>query len=125
MVAETLAALDALRGAGSPVVGEGVAADGLIVVHTGLPGRVTGIDLDPAALRLGVEELAAELTAATNAALADLQAQAGVRDGAVDLDTLGARLREIQERTARQFSAFTDTLLEAQEKLDRRAGGPR
>ncbi|MEV0713917.1 hypothetical protein AB0H87_04515, partial [Asanoa sp. NPDC050611] len=44
------------------VVGEGVAADGLIAVRVALPGRVVGMDLDPAALRLPLPELVASLT---------------------------------------------------------------
>ncbi|MDG4820617.1 YbaB/EbfC family nucleoid-associated protein [Asanoa sp. WMMD1127] len=107
------------------VVGEGVAADGLIVVWTGLPGRVTGIDLDPAVAQLPVEELAAALLTAVNSALADLQAQAGLPAGGASLDALSGQLQEIQQQTSRQFSAFTGSLLDAQAALARRAGEPR
>jgi DNA-binding protein YbaB len=125
LISETAAALSsAARGAES-VVGSGTAADGLISVRAALPGRVVGLDLDPAVLRLPVEELAEELTAAINAALADLQASAGVPSGVVDLDALGGRLREIQQQTTRQFAAYTDSLLDAQTALARRAGDPR
>jgi hypothetical protein len=124
LLAAAEAAATAARGGGT-VAGEGVAADGLIVVHTGLPGRVTGIYLDPGVAGMSLEDLAAELTSAVNASLADLQSQAGVPSEAVDLDALGGRLRDLQERTSRQFSAFADSLVEAQAALARRAGEPR
>ena len=124
LLASAEAATAAARG-GESVAGEGVAADGLIVVHTGLPGRVTGIHLDPAVSRLSLADFAEELTSAVNASLADLQAQAGAPSGSVDLDALGGQLRDLQERTSRQFSAFTDSLVEAQAALARRAGEPR
>jgi hypothetical protein len=112
------AALSAGSGLGDEsAVGTGVAADGLIVVRAALPGRVVDLELDPAALRLPLPELVAELTAAVNAALAELQA--GVSE--VSLDPLNARLREIQQETTRRFSAFTESLLDAQAALDRRA----
>ncbi|SDY78755.1 hypothetical protein SAMN05421684_1550 [Asanoa ishikariensis] len=120
LLSETASALSAARG--SSVGGEGVGADGLIVVRTTSPGRVTGIHLDPAVSGLPLEELASELTSAVNAALADLQSQTV---DAVDLDVLGDQLAELQERTSRQFTAFTDTLVEAQAALVRRAGEPR
>ncbi|MEV0713916.1 hypothetical protein, partial [Asanoa sp. NPDC050611] len=64
-------------------------------------------------------------TAAVNDALAALQASAGCPSGGADLDALGGRLRDIQQQTTRQFSAFTDSLLDAQAALARRAGEPR
>lgn len=124
LLASAEAATAAARG-GEPVAGEGIAADGLIVVHTGLPGRVTGIHLDPGVAGMSLEDLAAELTSAVNASLSDLQSHAVVPPGAVDLDALGGQLRDLQERTSRQFSAFTDSLVEAQAALVRRAGDGR
>ncbi|WP_203713111.1 YbaB/EbfC family DNA-binding protein [Asanoa siamensis] len=119
----TLAALS--TGATPAAVGEGVAADGLIVARAAMPGQVTGIELDPAVLGLDLASLAAELTAAVNAALTDLRTQAGVGGDAVDLGALGGQLREIQESTVRQFSAFTESLLDAQSRLARRADDAR
>jgi hypothetical protein len=118
LLAETTSALESVRSGESPI-GTGHAADGLIVVHASLPGRVTGIRLDPAALDLPPDELAAELTSAVNAALADLPS------GSPDLAGLGAELRDIQSRTSQQLSAFTSALLDAQATLIRRAGEPR
>ncbi|REF94821.1 hypothetical protein DFJ67_0765 [Asanoa ferruginea] len=118
LLAETTSALDSVRSGESPV-GTGFAADGLIAVHAALPGRVTGIRLDPAALDLPPAELAAELTAAVNAALADLPVHQP------DLAGLGAELRDIQSRASSQLSLFTSALLDAQAALARRAGDPR
>ncbi|GIF54752.1 hypothetical protein Air01nite_08470 [Asanoa iriomotensis] len=101
-------------------VGSGAAADGLIAVRVALPGRVVDMDLDPAVLRLPVAVLAESLTSAVNDALADLQAR--LPSGSVDLDVLGSRLHTIQRETARQFSAFTESLVDAQAALARRAG---
>jgi len=124
LLADTMAALgDFQQRSGEPPTGEGSGADGLITVHTALPGRVTGIALDPRAMRLTSDRLADELTSAVNAALADLQARAGVPGGAADFGALGDRLREIQETTGRQLTAMTTSLVEAQEMLARRAGG--
>ncbi|MFI6783086.1 YbaB/EbfC family nucleoid-associated protein [Micromonospora sp. NPDC050276] len=111
LLSDTMAALDEFQqGAAEPPAGEGSAADGLVVVRTALPGRVTEITLDPRVMRLSSQVLAEELTAAVNSSLADLQAQAGIPGGGADLDGLGERLREIQESTGRQLSAFTNQL---------------
>ncbi|MEV4535840.1 YbaB/EbfC family DNA-binding protein [Asanoa sp. NPDC049518] len=112
LLSSTAAAL----GAGSSVTGSASACDGLIVVRAAMPGRITGIRLDPAVAGLPLEELAAELTSAVNAALADLPGS---------FDVSGDQLRDLQERTSRQFSAFTEALVEAQAALVRRAGEPR
>lgn len=127
LLSDTMAALDQFREGSDtdPPAGEGSAADGLIVVRTALPGRVTEISLDPRVMRLTSDRLAEELTEAVNASLADLQSRAGVPSGSADLGALGERLREIQESTGRQLSAFTSQLVEAQEMLARRAGGSR
>ena len=126
ILADTMAALDEFqRGSGGSPTGEGVAADGMVVVRTALPGRVTEITLDPRVMRMTSHGLAEELAAAVNASLADLQAQSGIPSGAADLDGLGERLREIQESAGRQLSAFTGQLVQAQEMLARRAGDGR
>ncbi|MEV4622709.1 YbaB/EbfC family DNA-binding protein [Asanoa sp. NPDC049573] len=119
LLAETTDALSSVHSGSSSPHGVGVAADGLITVEAAAPGRVVGISLDPLALGLPPAELAAELTAAVNAALADLPGSA------VDLTGLGAELRDIQERASRQLAAFTSSLLDAQAALVRRAGDPR
>jgi DNA-binding protein YbaB len=115
LLAETTSALES----GASPVSSASAADGLIVVRAESPGRVVGIHLDPAALGFPPAELAAELTAAVNAALADLPG------AAPDLAGLGQQLHDIQSRASQQLAAFTDALLDAQAALVRRAGEPR
>ncbi|MDP9794345.1 hypothetical protein J2S43_002857 [Catenuloplanes nepalensis] len=106
-----------------PVEGVGHGADGLIEVRVGPPGRVTGLDLRPEALRLGPDRLAAELTVAIDAALAGLRER--LADGAPDLGALAGQLRDVQQETGRQLTAFTDSLFAAQQMLIRRADGER
>ncbi|MBM0276099.1 YbaB/EbfC family DNA-binding protein [Micromonospora tarensis] len=126
LLSDTMAALEELQqGSGEPPSGAGSAADGMVLVRTAPPGRVTEITLDPRVMRLSSQALAEELTVAVNASLADLQANAGVPAGGAELGGLGERLREIQERTGRQLSAFTNQLVQAQEMLAQRAGGGR
>lgn len=126
LLSDTMAALQEFQqGSGEPPTGAGTAADGMVVVRTAPPGRVTEIVLDPRVMRLSSQALAEELTVAVNASLADLQANAGVPAGGADLGGLGERLREIQESTGRQLSAFTGQLVQAQEMLARRAGDGR
>ncbi|MDG4810132.1 YbaB/EbfC family DNA-binding protein [Micromonospora sp. WMMD1120] len=126
LLSDTMAALDEFQqGAGEPPTGAGTAADGMVVVRTELPGRVTEMVLDPRVMRWSSQALAEEVTAAVNASLADLQANAGVPGGGADLGGLGERLREIQERTGQQLSAFTNQLVQAQEMLVRCAGDGR
>jgi DNA-binding protein YbaB len=126
LLSDTMAALEEFQeGSGEPPTGAGTAADGMVVVRTAPPGRVTEIALDPRVMRMSSQALAEELTAAVNASLTDLQANAGIAVGEADLGGLGERLREIQERTGQQLSAFTNQLVQAQEMLVRRAGGER
>ncbi|MEU2986673.1 YbaB/EbfC family nucleoid-associated protein [Micromonospora aurantiaca] len=125
VLSETMAALQRQTDAGeqvAPPEGVGEAADGLIRVTVGPPGQVTGLTLDPRVMRMASEALAEEIEAAVNAALADLREQAATAPGEVDLGSLGEQLRRIQADAGRQFSMFTDALMQAQDRLARQDG---
>ncbi|SBT54234.1 YbaB/EbfC family nucleoid-associated protein [Micromonospora narathiwatensis] len=126
VLSETMSALGQFTaGAESdapPPEGHGEAADGLVQVTVGPPGRITALTLDPRAMRMASESLAEEVTEAVNAALADLQEKVTAVPGQIDLGSLGDQLRKIQEDAGRQFSAFTDALVEAQDRLARQGG---
>ncbi|WP_262287455.1 YbaB/EbfC family nucleoid-associated protein [Micromonospora sp. MA102] len=106
-----------------PPEGVGEAADGLVRVTAGTPGRITALTLDPRAMRLPSESLAEEIATAVNAALADLQEKATAAvPGQVDLGSLGEQLRRIQEDAGRQLTTFTDALVQAQDRLSGQGG---
>ncbi|MFU8870886.1 YbaB/EbfC family nucleoid-associated protein [Micromonospora sp. SL4-19] len=127
VLSETMSALGQFTGGpdsdAPPPEGHGEAADGLVQVTVGPPGRITALTLDARAMRMASESLAEEITEAVNAAFADLQekATAAVSEQ-VDLGSLGDRLRKIQEDAGRQLTAFTDALVEAQDRLARQGG---
>jgi hypothetical protein len=129
MLAEVVSALGRSQAqAGNPQeqeapTGTGAGADGRIRARAVMPGRIEGLELDAQALRLTAGELAREIEAAVNGALADLQTQAGARAGTADFSGLTERLKEVQFRAERQFAVLTASLLEAQEQSARRAGG--
>lgn len=129
LLSETMSALGQFSGGDGPQVetappeGRGEAADGMVQVAVGPPGRVIALALDPRAMRMASESLAEEITRAVNEALADLQEQATAAvPGQVDLGSLGDRLRQIQQDAGRQLTSFTDSLVEAQERLARQGG---
>ncbi len=127
MLSETMSALGQFTAGAEtetpPPEGQGEAADGLIQVTVGPPGRITALTLDPRAMRMASESLAEEITQAVNAAFADLQEKATTAvPGEIDLGSLGDRLRKIQEDAGRQLTAFTDALVEAQDRLARQGG---
>ena len=103
-------------------MGTGEAADGRVRVRAVLPGRIENLELEPSVLRLRGEELAREIEAAVNTALADLQGRAVATAGAADLGALTDQLKDIQFDAERQFARLTASLVEAQEQLTRRAG---
>ncbi|MCY1138005.1 YbaB/EbfC family nucleoid-associated protein [Actinoplanes sp. Pm04-4] len=105
-----------------PPVGTGEAADGRIRVRATLPGRIESLELEPSVLRLGGDELAQQIEAAVNAALADLQGRAVTAAGPADLGALTDQLKDIQADAERQFAKLTTSLIEAQEQIARRAG---
>jgi hypothetical protein len=123
MLGDVLSALSASQpqpGDDSPS-GIGAGADGRIRVRAVMPGRIEGLELDAPVMRLTGEELAREIESAVNEALAGLQGQAVARTGATDLGGLTERLKEIQLSAERQFSAFTASMADAQERLARQA----
>jgi hypothetical protein len=103
-------------------MGTGEAADGRVRVRAVLPGRIENLVLEPSVLRLRGEELAGEIEAAVNTALADLQGRTVAAAGASDLGVLTDQLKDIQFDAERQFARLTASLVEAQEQLTRRAG---
>ena len=105
-----------------PPIGTGEAADGRVRVRAVLPGRIENLELEPSVLRLRGAELAREIEAAVNTALADLQGRAVAAAGASDLGGLTDQLKDIQFDAERQFARLTVSLVEAQEQLTRRAG---
>lgn len=104
-------------GALGEVEGVGEAADGMVTVRTGPPGRITGLAIDPRMLRLGTEALAAEVMEAVNAALADLQKQSAEAADGMDFTGLTDRLQQIQQDSARNLSSFVSALAAAQNRL--------
>lgn len=120
--------LAALGGAGRsadgdpPVVqGHGSAADGLVRVTAGLGGRIESVEIEPAAMRLPSTDLAEEVRAATNAALAELRTAIAEVSGAPDTTAVLEQLREVQRTAVPQLQGFVDTLAQVQERLA--AGG--
>ncbi|GAA2214831.1 hypothetical protein GCM10009850_102970 [Nonomuraea monospora] len=68
---QELTAIEGLRDQITSVVGRGEAAEGRVVVTVTQTGALTGLSIDPRAMRLGSGELAAAiLEAAASAALA-------------------------------------------------------
>ena len=129
MLSEALSALGRLQAQSDdavqpePPAGTGEAADGLIGVRAVMPGRIEELRLDPRVLRMASADLAREIEAAVNAALAELRDRAAVGVGATDLGGLADQLKELQESAERGLSAFTASMAEAQGLLARRAGG--
>ncbi len=120
-LADVVAALGRAQTPTESPVGTGEAAEGRIRVRAVLPGRIENLEVDPSLLRAGVEELAREIESAVNAALADLQDQALAAARPADLGALAGQLKDIQFDAERQFAKLTASLVEAQERLTRRA----
>lgn len=123
-LSETMSVLDSITStaegsARSEGFGEG--ADGMVTVTVVPPGEVAALNLDPRAMRLPSETLAEEITSAVNQALTDLRGKA-TTIGPIDLGGLGDTLRRIQEDSGRRLAAFTDALVEAQDRLAARGG---
>lgn len=125
-LSQALSALGRFQGQqadAEPPAGAGEAADGMITVRAVPPGQIEDLRLDPRLMRMPSEALAEQMTIAVNAALGDLREKANAAAGPVDLGTLGDELKQIQHNAERQFSAFTNAMVEAQERLAQRAGG--
>lgn len=87
-------------------VGEGRSRDGHVTARTGAAGSLRDLKIDPAAMRLSVDELTAEVTSAITAAQADFAKRAddimepllNVRpseDSAIALESRMSRLEAI------------------------------
>ena len=130
MLDRAMAVLNAIGADGSaapgpePVAIEGIGsgADGMVHVTAEPPGQVTGLMIEPRALRLGTEVLAEEISNAVNAALADLRSQAAATSAAPDLARLEEQLREVQTGALHQFRAQNAALIEVQERIARQGG---
>ncbi|MFG1846498.1 YbaB/EbfC family nucleoid-associated protein [Micromonospora carbonacea] len=123
-LSETMSALDSITSTaeGSPrPEGFGEGADGMVTVTVVPPGEVAELTLDPRVMRLPSETLAEEITSAVNQALTDLRGKA-TTIGPIDLSGLGDTLRRIQEDTGRRLTAFTDALVQAQDRMAARGG---
>ena len=111
---------DGQDGAGEdaePILGHGEGADGLIQVTAETGGRISAIELDPRIMRLSTVDLGAELVAAVNAALTDLQNRIREAVAMPDLDNLAAQLKEVQEESSRQMGNFLQSLTDVQERI--------
>jgi DNA-binding protein YbaB len=130
LIADTRRALQEMRAgpteaADAPEIrGAGVAADGQVRVTARTGGRLESVQLDPRALRLGSQALGEQILLAVNAALDDLQAQAGTqaRAPAADPAPLTERMRELQEASVRQMYVFSQSITDAVERISRSAG---
>ncbi|MEU6721365.1 YbaB/EbfC family nucleoid-associated protein [Nonomuraea sp. NPDC046802] len=74
---EDLAALEGLRDRIAEVRGRGEAADGRVVVTTTQTGALAGLTIDPRAMRLGSDQLAAAIMEAAARAVRGAQREAG------------------------------------------------
>jgi hypothetical protein len=119
----TLRALGQVGGApgegedAEPLVGTGEGAGGLIRATATAGGRITDLDLNPRALRMGSAELSEEILAAVNGALDDLRTKVSEAAATPDLSGLAERLKEVQETSKRQLSGLIESLVAAQERI--------
>jgi len=129
LISETLRALrppPAASGAYSPdepvdIRGEGSGLEGQVRVTAAAGGRLASIEIAPRAMRTDSQTLAAELLAAANTALEQVQAK--VREAAAgagpDPAALTERLREVQETALPRMQSF----LRAVESLRQQSTG--
>ncbi|MDA1361627.1 hypothetical protein O1R50_18510 [Glycomyces luteolus] len=96
------------------------AADGLITVGAKLPGAIE-LRIDPRAMRLGSEVLAAEIAKAANEALTKLRESVGAA-AAVDLQEVTEQLGELQQESAQRMNTFIDGLFQAHQRAAEREG---
>lgn len=73
---QDLAALEGLRDRVASVSGRGEAAEGRVVVKVGQTGALVGLTIDPRAMRLGSDRLAAAIMDAAARAARDAEQQA-------------------------------------------------
>lgn len=118
--AEQMATAEKLEQGIRDATGHAVSEDGRITVAWSEAGGVDALELDPRAMRLGSDELAAQITQVLNAAR--LQAQEGIaalvsdamgegaadpRDVVAQLPTLQEQLDEIMRDTAQMGTTVT------------------
>ena len=106
----------------APQTGIGRALDGKIEVEMTPDGRVSGLAIDPSALRLDERELARELIAAFNEAWAKRQGldDAAAAVAALDNAALQRQLAQVQDQGVATMKRFTDTMQSVLDKLDAR-----
>ena len=108
--------------------GTGQAADGRVVATVGVGGTLTSLELDPRALRGGLELLGQQLTEAINAALDDLRTNAGQAtsgaglDPQVDPQTVAADLNRMQDVLADRARLLDERFDDAMRQIARQAG---
>jgi DNA-binding protein YbaB len=100
-----------------PLQGYGEGAEGLIRIIAVPGGQLQDLEMDPRVLRMTTVQLAEEILAAANGALADLQAQLRERMAAPDLDNIADRLREVQEQAVPEMQKYMDALTDVQSRI--------
>jgi DNA-binding protein YbaB len=129
LLGQTRRALEGMRATGKPATGDDDVAAPTRVVGTGAGGlvevamagpRVEAVRLDPRVLRLGSEELGAQLTDAMNDALEQLRARAaGGAPGApaVDPQELAGRLGDLQTDSIRSMAMMSQSLSDTVQRI--------
>jgi hypothetical protein len=111
LLSQATASVQAARAPG-PVdlaaIAVGEAADGQVRA-TVRGGRLDAVTIEPQVARLPHDELARHIVTAVNAAL-DAQQRGTPPPGEVDPAALTAQLRDLQDQSLRQMSAFTGTM---------------
>lgn len=120
MLSQARAALESMRRGeqtdsshdAEPVEGHGEAADGRIKVTAVTGGRVSAIEIDPRAMRMGSQEMAEQMLVAVNAALDDLRARTTASTAAEvpDLAALGRLAEDIQNQGLRQMELIRQSV---------------
>ncbi|GAA2441738.1 hypothetical protein GCM10010191_67500 [Actinomadura vinacea] len=122
MLSEARKALESMRQGDTagpppePVEAVGESADGRVTVTATTGGRITGVEINPRAMRLSSQELGEQMVIAINAALDELRAKAPTAESepAVDPAALQTQLEELQNQGVRQMEmirhAIGDTL---------------
>jgi hypothetical protein len=107
-----------------PLRGEGTAADGKISVQVISGGHVEELTVDPRLMRLGSQELCAQIVVAVNAAMDDLRSQtAQAGPSVMDPAALAEALEGLQTESVRQMSRFTEGVAETVAKINAAASG--
>lgn len=107
-----------------PVRGEGTAADGRVTAKVVAGGHLEELHVNPRLMRLGSEEVCAQIIVAVNAAMDDLREQTAQALPAVaDTEALAATLEGLQAESVRQMSRFTQSVAETVAKINAASGG--